>query len=183
MAWHIYLWNWLAHAALGALLILAAGCLAVRLCRQPVRRLRLAELTMLGCLLAPWLHLVPGLPGYPLGWLRAPPAGGDRLGSRGGRASSVQSSARSNDAGAIDRPDSERTDRGCRLRGSFPPFETGAGRRRDAAAGFHRVSPHAVAPRARLPRPDLRLCPLVAGRSGETLLPLPYDLRSPRSDG
>ena len=72
MAWHIYLWNWLAHAALGALLILAAGCLAVRLCRQPVRRLRLAELTMLGCLLAPWLHLVPGLPGYPLGWLRAP---------------------------------------------------------------------------------------------------------------
>jgi beta-lactamase regulating signal transducer with metallopeptidase domain/protocatechuate 3,4-dioxygenase beta subunit len=60
---------WLAHAALSAFLLLAAGCLAVRLCRQPVRRLRWAELTLLGCLLAPWLSLVPGLPRYDLGWL------------------------------------------------------------------------------------------------------------------
>ena len=62
MAWHVSLWHWLAHAALGAFLVLAVGCPAVRLCRQPVRRLRLAELTLLGCLLAPWLSLAPGLP-------------------------------------------------------------------------------------------------------------------------
>ena len=59
MAWQISFLYWLAHAALGAFLLLAAGCLAVRLCRQPVRRLRLAEFTLLGCLMAPWLSLVP----------------------------------------------------------------------------------------------------------------------------
>jgi beta-lactamase regulating signal transducer with metallopeptidase domain/protocatechuate 3,4-dioxygenase beta subunit len=69
MAWQISFLYWLAHAALGAFLLLAAGCLAVRQCRQPVRRLRLAEVTLLGCLLAPWLNLVPGLPHYALGWL------------------------------------------------------------------------------------------------------------------
>src|SRR5690348_6997571 len=71
MAWQTGFLHWLAHAALGAFLLLAAGCLAVRLCRQPVLRLRLAELTLLGCLLSPWLHLVPGLPHYSLGWLEA----------------------------------------------------------------------------------------------------------------
>ena len=51
MAWHVPFWNWLAHAAVGALVVLAAGCLAAACCRQPVRRLRLIELTLLGCLL------------------------------------------------------------------------------------------------------------------------------------
>jgi beta-lactamase regulating signal transducer with metallopeptidase domain len=74
MVWHISLWHWLAHAALVGFLFLSAGCLAVRLCRQPVRRLRLAELTLLGCLLAPWLNLLPGLPRYALGWLDSPRA-------------------------------------------------------------------------------------------------------------
>jgi hypothetical protein len=74
MAWQTHFLSWWAHAALGAFLLLAAGCLAVRLCPQPVRRLRLAELTLLGCLLAPWLSLVPGLPRYELGWLGASPA-------------------------------------------------------------------------------------------------------------
>ncbi|MHB1425182.1 MAG: M56 family metallopeptidase [Gemmataceae bacterium] len=69
MAWQISFLSWLAHAAVSAFLLLAAGCLAVRLCRQPVRRQRLAELTLLGCLLAPWLNLVPGLPHFALGWL------------------------------------------------------------------------------------------------------------------
>ena len=55
MAWHISLWHWLAHAALSGFLLLAVGCLALRPVRQPVRRLRLAELTLFGCLLAPWL--------------------------------------------------------------------------------------------------------------------------------
>jgi protocatechuate 3,4-dioxygenase beta subunit len=74
MAWQITFLSWLAHAALGGFLVLAAGCLAVRLCREPVRRLRLAELTLLGCLLVPWLNGVPGLPRYELGWLGAPRA-------------------------------------------------------------------------------------------------------------
>jgi beta-lactamase regulating signal transducer with metallopeptidase domain/5-hydroxyisourate hydrolase-like protein (transthyretin family) len=71
MTWQIDFFSWLVHAALSAFLLLAAGCLAVRLCRQPVRRLRLAELTLLGCLLVPWLNLVPGLPHYGLDWLAA----------------------------------------------------------------------------------------------------------------
>ena len=71
MAWQISFLYWLAHAALSAFLLLGAGCLAVRLCRQPVRRLRWAELTLVGCLLAPWLNLVPGLPHVGLGWLEA----------------------------------------------------------------------------------------------------------------
>jgi beta-lactamase regulating signal transducer with metallopeptidase domain/5-hydroxyisourate hydrolase-like protein (transthyretin family) len=62
---------WLVHAAVSSFLLLAVGCLAMWLCRQPVRRLRLAELTLLGCLLAPGLHLVPGLPHYTLGLLEA----------------------------------------------------------------------------------------------------------------
>ena len=60
MAWHIGIWHWLAQAALGSALVLACGCLAARLARQPVRRLRLLELTLLGCLAAPWLGMVPG---------------------------------------------------------------------------------------------------------------------------
>ena len=72
MVWHVSLWHWLAHAALGSFLVLAVGCLAVRPVRQPVRRLRLAELTLFGCLLAPWLSLLPGLPRFALGWLQAP---------------------------------------------------------------------------------------------------------------
>lgn len=77
MTWLEFLWVWLAHAALGALLVLAGGCLAVRLCRQPVRRLRLAELTLLGCLLVPWLGFVPGLPQWSLGWISATPTDPD----------------------------------------------------------------------------------------------------------
>src|SRR5438132_14434281 len=69
MAWHIPFGVWLAHAALGGLLVFGAGCLAARLCREPVRRLRLIELTLLGCLLVPWLSLVSGLPQWSLGWL------------------------------------------------------------------------------------------------------------------
>ena len=29
MAWHIALWNWLTHAAVGGSLILAIGCVAI----------------------------------------------------------------------------------------------------------------------------------------------------------
>jgi beta-lactamase regulating signal transducer with metallopeptidase domain len=69
MAWHTAAWYWLAHAALGGFLLLGAGGLAVRLCRQPVRRLRLIELTLGGCLLVPWLNQLPGWPQCPVGRL------------------------------------------------------------------------------------------------------------------
>ncbi len=76
MFWRIDLVYWLAHSVLAGFVILAVGCAAMRLCREPVRRLRLAELTLLGCLLAPGMYLVPGLPHFSLGWLgdaAAPP--------------------------------------------------------------------------------------------------------------
>src|SRR5262245_43219509 len=66
MSWHISVWYWLLHAALGSFLILGSACLAALVCRQPVRRLRLIELTLAGCLLVPWLVLVPGLPRWPI---------------------------------------------------------------------------------------------------------------------
>ncbi len=91
MAWHVTLWHWLAHAAVAGSLVLAVGCLAVRRVRQPVRRLRLAELTLLGCLLAPWLSLLPGLPRFSLGWLEAPRST-TRMEERG---SKIESHARS----------------------------------------------------------------------------------------
>jgi BlaR1 peptidase M56 len=69
MSWHTPFWHWLAQATLAGSLILVAGCLAVRLCRQPARKIRLAELTLFGCLLAPWLGGLPGLPQWRLGWL------------------------------------------------------------------------------------------------------------------
>jgi beta-lactamase regulating signal transducer with metallopeptidase domain/protocatechuate 3,4-dioxygenase beta subunit len=71
MTWYIPIWTWLAHAAVGTLLVLAAGCLGAALSRQPVRKLRLLELTLAGCLLAPWLSLVSGLPQWSLGWLES----------------------------------------------------------------------------------------------------------------
>ncbi|HKB40224.1 MAG TPA: M56 family metallopeptidase [Gemmataceae bacterium] len=73
MAWHTPVWYWLAHAALGSFVVLALGALAVRLCREPARRIRLIELTLLGCLLVPWLSRLPGTARWSLGWLGAPP--------------------------------------------------------------------------------------------------------------
>jgi hypothetical protein len=74
MNWSIGFWHWLAHAAMGVFVILAVSCLALRLCRQPAQRLRIAELTLLGCLLVPWLDFIPGLPHFTLGWLEPPAA-------------------------------------------------------------------------------------------------------------
>jgi beta-lactamase regulating signal transducer with metallopeptidase domain/protocatechuate 3,4-dioxygenase beta subunit len=60
---------WLAHAAVGGSVFLAAGCLAVALCRQPVRCIRLIELTLAGALLAPFASSLPWLPHWSTGWL------------------------------------------------------------------------------------------------------------------
>src|SRR3954452_8364001 len=75
MAWHTPVWYWLAHAALGSFVLLAVGGLAVRLCREPARRIRLIELTLLGSLLVPWLSRLPGTPRWSLGWLSEPQTG------------------------------------------------------------------------------------------------------------
>ena len=89
MTWQTPVWHWLAHAAVGTLLVLAAGCVGGALCRQPVRRLRLIELTFLGCLLAPWLSLVSGLPQWSLGWLDAPAATAAAPDTRGASAAAA----------------------------------------------------------------------------------------------
>jgi beta-lactamase regulating signal transducer with metallopeptidase domain/protocatechuate 3,4-dioxygenase beta subunit len=69
MAWHLNIWDWLIHTALGVFLVLAVGGLAVRWCRQPVRRLRLITLTLAGCVLVPCLNQVSVIPRWPAGWL------------------------------------------------------------------------------------------------------------------
>src|SRR5262249_6317534 len=68
MAWYLTVWHGLTQAALGSFLVLVLGCLAAGLCRQPVRRLRVAELTLLGGLLGPCLGWLPGWPRWPVGW-------------------------------------------------------------------------------------------------------------------
>ncbi len=62
MSWHLVVCTWLAHAALGGSAVLLAGCLALRACKQPARRLRLIELTLLGCLVVPWAARLSFLP-------------------------------------------------------------------------------------------------------------------------
>lgn len=69
MAWHLGALTWLAHAAVGGSLFLAVGCLAVALCRQPVRRILLIELSLAGALLLPWATALPWLPHCSIGWL------------------------------------------------------------------------------------------------------------------
>ncbi len=63
--------DWLANAAAGSLIILAAGSLAARLCRQPVRRARLVVLTLFGALALPWLALLPIVPRWSTGIMPA----------------------------------------------------------------------------------------------------------------
>ena len=53
---------WLVHSALTSLIVLVVGSAAVLLCRQPTRRVRIIELSLAGCLVAPWLGMIPGYP-------------------------------------------------------------------------------------------------------------------------
>ena len=71
MSWHMLIWRWLAEAALLALLLSAAGTLAVCLCRQPVKRLQIIQLTLTACLLALVLRELPVWPRWSLGWMDA----------------------------------------------------------------------------------------------------------------
>ncbi|MEX1095583.1 MAG: M56 family metallopeptidase, partial [Planctomycetales bacterium] len=71
------LWHWLAQSALVGSVLSAIGCVGVLACRQPVKRLRLIELTLAACLLAPLIGTLPGWPTWPLPWL----AGGAPVGA------------------------------------------------------------------------------------------------------
>jgi len=60
MPWNEAICLWLIHSAIVSLLILAIGSVAVFLCRRPARRVWIIELTLAGCLVAPWLGTIPG---------------------------------------------------------------------------------------------------------------------------
>jgi beta-lactamase regulating signal transducer with metallopeptidase domain len=74
MSWHIPVWLWLVHTALGGSLVLLVGCLALRFAKQPVFRLRIAELTLLGCLLVPCASYLPFVPRCSLAFLESEPS-------------------------------------------------------------------------------------------------------------
>jgi beta-lactamase regulating signal transducer with metallopeptidase domain len=67
MAWSELFYPWLVDSALASLAVLILGSGAVLLCREPIRRLRIIELTLLGCLMVPWLSMVPGYPQLSIG--------------------------------------------------------------------------------------------------------------------
>ena len=73
MAWSELLYSWLVYSALASLAILIFGSGAALLCRQPVRRLRIIELALTGCLVVPWLGMVPGYPRLAFGPWNAVP--------------------------------------------------------------------------------------------------------------
>ncbi len=73
MAWHLVALSWLLHTALGGSMLLLTGALAVRYCRQPVRRIRLIELALAGALLLPFVAQLPGLPRWSSGLLSLEP--------------------------------------------------------------------------------------------------------------
>ena len=56
--------SWLVRSALVSLTILLIGSGAVLIWRQPLRRVRIIELVLAGCLIAPWLGLIPGYPQF-----------------------------------------------------------------------------------------------------------------------
>ena len=68
MAWSESVFWWLAYSALLSFVILVLGSGAALLCRQPVRRLRIIELSLAACLLAPLLGMIPGYPQWGIAW-------------------------------------------------------------------------------------------------------------------
>jgi beta-lactamase regulating signal transducer with metallopeptidase domain/protocatechuate 3,4-dioxygenase beta subunit len=66
--------NWLAHVALGGSCFLAMGSIAVCCCRQPIRKIRLMEWTLLGALFVPGLAALSVMPRWHFGWLSSEPA-------------------------------------------------------------------------------------------------------------
>ena len=74
MDWQVLTWTRLADAAAGGLIVLAAGSLAARLCRQPVRRAWLIILSLQGAMAVPLLGALPVAPRWSAGLPAAPAA-------------------------------------------------------------------------------------------------------------
>jgi beta-lactamase regulating signal transducer with metallopeptidase domain len=68
MAYGDVLFSWLVRSGLVSLAILLIGSGAVFLWRQPARRVRIIELVLAGCLITPWLGVIPGYPQLALTW-------------------------------------------------------------------------------------------------------------------
>lgn len=64
MSWSIPFFAWFISAAIRSFCVLIAGTLVSLCIREPVRRIRVIELTCWGCLLSPWLGLIPGYPAF-----------------------------------------------------------------------------------------------------------------------
>ncbi len=59
--------RWLADSAVGGLIVLLAGSLAARFCRQPVRRARVVVVTLVAAFAVPWIGALPIVPRWSLG--------------------------------------------------------------------------------------------------------------------
>lgn len=68
MPWNESLYLWLIHSAIVSFLVLVVGTGAVLLCRRPARQVWIIELTLAGCLIAPWLGTIPGYPRLGFCW-------------------------------------------------------------------------------------------------------------------
>jgi hypothetical protein len=66
MSWYLPVFEHVAVSAARSLAILVVGTLAVLACRQPARRIRVIELTLLGCLIVPLAQRVLGAPRWSL---------------------------------------------------------------------------------------------------------------------
>ena len=73
MPWSESLYWWLVYSALLSLVVLTFGSSAMLLCRQPTRRLRIIELSLAACLVAPLLGMIPGYPQLAIVWRHTAP--------------------------------------------------------------------------------------------------------------
>jgi len=62
MAWHLTIYDALVHAAIAGFVLLAIATVALLAIRQPARRIRVIEMTLVGLLALPFLALIPGYP-------------------------------------------------------------------------------------------------------------------------
>ncbi|WP_165068024.1 M56 family metallopeptidase [Paludisphaera rhizosphaerae] len=72
MDWYSLVSGRLVDAAVGGLIVLVVGSLAARLSHQPVRRVRIVLLTLLGAAVVPFLDRLPVAPRWSVGVLPAP---------------------------------------------------------------------------------------------------------------
>jgi len=68
MTWDVSALNWLVHVTLGGSFLLIAGSITVRCGRQPARKIRVIEWTLLGSLLMPGLVALEFMPRWHFGW-------------------------------------------------------------------------------------------------------------------